>query len=269
MTRGGSSIYQQKTNLFVSGLPNGITEAQVREMFEPFGQIMTILIKNPVPQNEMTRTITSLLPIYSVAYVNFVNEEAALAAFQINKRDPMSAIKVAYYEKGNNPAKAVAPMMDQNGRANTTNYRILFITKLNKRVGEDELKTICAKYGTVQQCKLMQNFNHAGQQVSLGKAQVTYSTTDEASTAMQKLYFESALGDYIQVDFYKSRELRLEQDAQNSDFSRMLTQYSQRYQNNSAGYGRGGYQGRGGYNNNGRGQRQGGNAGAQGGAGRY
>lgn len=80
-------------------------------------------------------------------------------------------------------------------------------------MSEDELKTICAKYGNVQQCKLMQGSNQSGQQVSLGKATVAYSTPEEASTAMKKLYFESQLGDYIQIDFYKSRELRLEQDA--------------------------------------------------------
>jgi len=63
-------------------------------------------------------------------------------------------------------------------------------------------------------------FNQAGQQVSLGKATVAYTTTDEASTAMQKLYFESALGDYIQIDFYQSREARIAHDAINSDFSK-------------------------------------------------
>jgi len=75
---------------------------------------------------------------------------------------------------------------------------------------------------------------------------VAYATSDEASTAMQKLYFESALGDYLEIDFFKSREARIEQDAINSDFSRMLTQYSQRYQKDQLGYGRG----QGGYNNN-------------------
>lgn len=103
MQRGQNSLYQQKTNLFVSGLPNGISETQVKEMFEQFGPIRTVLVKNPVPQNDMTKHITSLLPIYSVAYVNFMSEEAALAAFAINKRDPMASIKVAYYEKGSNP----------------------------------------------------------------------------------------------------------------------------------------------------------------------
>lgn len=52
--------------------------------------------------------------------------------------------------------------------------------------------------------------------MSLGKATVAYSKSDEAATAMQKLYFVSALGDYVQVDFYKSREGRLDQVATNS-----------------------------------------------------
>lgn len=102
MSRGGQnqSSYHQKTNLYVSGLPNDITEAQVRAMFEEFGPIRSVLLKCPMGVNDMTKHITSLLPIYSMAYVNFENEEAALAAFAINKRGPMSQVKVAYYVKG-------------------------------------------------------------------------------------------------------------------------------------------------------------------------
>ena len=88
----------QKTNLYVSGLPNDITESEVRTMFEEFGTIRSILLKCPIMGvNDMTKHITSLLPIYSTAYVNFENEQAALAAFAINQRGPMSQIKVAYY----------------------------------------------------------------------------------------------------------------------------------------------------------------------------
>lgn len=237
-------------------------------MFEEFGEVRSVLLKSPVMQNDMTKHITSLLPIYSMAYVNFESEESALAAFAVNKRDPMSNIKVAYYIRGTTPAVQFNPT-DSDVRGQT-NYRIIFISKLNRRLSSEELQAICSKYGTVQNCKLSMGFNQMGQEVSLGKATVTYATSDEAGTAMQKLYFESALGDYIQIDFYKSREARIEHDAKNSEFSRMVNQYSQRIQNNQYGYGRGqgGYQGRGGYNNS-RGFRQGGNQGAAAGAGRY
>ena len=135
MSRGGQnqSSYLQKTNLYVSGLPNDITEAQVRAMFEEFGPIRSVLLKCPMGVNDMTKHITSLLPIYSMAYVNFENEEAALAAFAINKRGPMSQVKVAYYVRGQgaNQVQFTPNDADVSGQ---TNYRILFLTKLNKRV---------------------------------------------------------------------------------------------------------------------------------------
>ena len=85
---------------------------------------------------------------------------------------------------------------------------------------QDQLKQICGKYGTVTSCKLQTGFNGVGQQVSLGKATVSYSSADEASVALKKLHFESELGDLLSIDFYKTRELRMEQDAQNSEFAK-------------------------------------------------
>jgi len=79
----------------------------------------------------LTKHITSLLPIYSIAYVNFENEESALAAFAINKRNPTASIKVAYYERSTMTVHFIPD--DSNVRGNT-NYRILFLTKLSKRV---------------------------------------------------------------------------------------------------------------------------------------
>lgn len=67
---------------------------------------------------------------------------------------------------------------------------------------------MCSKYGTLQSCRLQMGTNQQGIPISLGKAQVAYTTNDEANVAMNKLYFESALGDYIEIDFYKSRALR-------------------------------------------------------------
>jgi hypothetical protein len=132
-----ASTTVQKTNLFVSGLSNGINEQGVRTIFEEFGPIRSILLKSAVPQNDMTKHITSLLPIFSMAYVNFETEEAATAAFDLNTRNPMSQIRVAYYER-NERAPTTMMATDSDVRGNT-NYRILFITKLNKRVSQRHL----------------------------------------------------------------------------------------------------------------------------------
>jgi len=102
-------------------------------MFAEFGVIRSVLLKCPMGVNEHTKHITSLLPIYSMAYVNFENEEAALAAFAVNKRGPMSQVKVAYYVRGQGPNQVTFTPSD-NDISGNTNYRILFLTKLNKRV---------------------------------------------------------------------------------------------------------------------------------------
>jgi len=105
-------------------------------MFEEFGPIRSILLKNAIVPNDYNKPITPLLPIYSMAYVNFETEEAALAAFSLNKRDPMSPIKVAYYSKGSYATSMNYIGADPDMRGNT-NYRILFIRKLNKKVTQD------------------------------------------------------------------------------------------------------------------------------------
>jgi len=118
-------------------------------------------------QNDMTKHITSLLPIYSMAYVNFEGEEAALAAFAINNRGPDSKVRVAYYVRGSTQHQVQFTPNDSEV-SGSINYRILFLTKINKRVTNEELKEICSKYGNVQACKLSMGFNQQGQQVSFG-----------------------------------------------------------------------------------------------------
>ena len=101
-------------------------------MFQEFGTIRSILLKTPLAVNEQTKHITSMLPIYCMAYVNFENEEDALAAFALNSRNPFSPLKVTYYEK--QPSQPMQMIADDSRGGMSTNYRILFITKMNRGV---------------------------------------------------------------------------------------------------------------------------------------
>ena len=122
-----------KTNMFVSGLPFNITEEQVRAMFAEFGIIKSILIKSPLrPPNEVVKNFSPIIAseMQVQAYINFDTEDAARASLAMNTRDPMSSIKVAYYDKKNQ-------MRITNNEAdvrNNVNYRILFLSKLNRKV---------------------------------------------------------------------------------------------------------------------------------------
>lgn len=246
----------QKTNLFVSGLPFPVTEEEVRKMFTPYGAVKSVYLKNPIQTNEQqqndgARVIQSLLPLNSIAYVNMETEEAAMKAFEIGKKG--SKVKISFYQAQNNLIPRAEKVQD-HGVVGNTHYRVLFVTKINKRVTEEQLIQTCGKHGKVLSCKLHMGADGFGNAVSLGKAIVTYASTDDASNAMKKLYFEDSLGQYLSIDFYKNRELRTEQKAQKSDFAQTLTQIAQTVASNqSYGYGyRGGYQNRGhqGYQNN-------------------
>lgn len=111
-----------------------MSESEVRAMFAEFGNVRSVLLKSPLaPQQETQHmsAITSMLPIYSMAYVNFDTEESAAAALALNRRNPMSKISVTYYER-----QPTQPVQMEADPRNATNYRILFITKMNKRVSK-------------------------------------------------------------------------------------------------------------------------------------
>jgi len=45
--------------------------------------------------------------------------------------------------------------------------------------------------------------------ISKGTAEVFYVKKEDAGIAIQKLYFETELGDNLTVDFYKLKEVRI------------------------------------------------------------
>jgi hypothetical protein len=45
--------------------------------------------------------------------------------------------------------------------------------------------------------------------ISKGAAEVFYLKKEDAGVAIQKLYFESELGENISIDFYKLKEARI------------------------------------------------------------
>jgi hypothetical protein len=45
--------------------------------------------------------------------------------------------------------------------------------------------------------------------ISKGAAEVFYVKKEDAGVAIQKLYFESELGDNLTIDFYKLKEARI------------------------------------------------------------
>ena len=105
-------------------------------MFAPYGGVKSVYLKNPIATTDMqqtdgTRVLQSLLPLNSIAYVNMDTEEAAVKAFEISKKVPK--INISYYQAQNNLIPRAEKVQDQ-GVVGNTHYRVLFVTKLDKRV---------------------------------------------------------------------------------------------------------------------------------------
>jgi len=72
------------------------------------------------------------------------------------------------------------------------------------------LRSICSKYGTVVELNLKKK-TYDGEQVSTGQATVTFSSKSEAAQALQKLPFETELGDNVQPDIYQMPQGRMKE----------------------------------------------------------
>ena len=108
-------------------------------MFTPYGAVKSVYLKNPIQTNEQiqqndgARVIQSLLPLNSIAYVNMETEEAAMKAFEISKKVPK--VKISFYQAQNNLIPRAEKVQD-HGVVGNTHYRVLFVTKINKKVSE-------------------------------------------------------------------------------------------------------------------------------------
>lgn len=67
---------------------------------------------------------------------------------------------------------------------------------------------MCDKYGTIESITLKTKIV-GGKVESRGIGIVQYQAKDQAAEALKKLPFETDLGDFLQVDFYESKESRM------------------------------------------------------------
>lgn len=123
-------------------------------------------------------------------------------------------------------------------------YLTLFLTRLDKRLTHQTLREIADKHGTVTGCSLRMGQDKFGNTISLGKATVTYASKEEAAKAQQSLYFEDRLGKLINIDFYKPKQV-LMQEHKGSVELEMLAKHYLKTQNNQGFGGSHQYQNRG------------------------
>ena len=91
-----------------------------------------------------------------------------------------------------------------------THFRVLFIKGLYKNVTRNELKEVCSKYGEVETLTLKTKVQ-GGKIESRGIAIVQFAERSHATEAMKKLPYQRELGELLDVDFYQSKESRMQE----------------------------------------------------------
>lgn len=196
------------TNLYVEKLPIVFQESDVFNLFSKFGTVKSIKLKKPTSNVQLSDI--NLHPCS--AYVNMATEQEAKEAMdELNWKQILpgaNPLKVDYYQRANRFLGAFSGL-ERSELINNNHFRVLFIKGLFRSVTRDQLREECEKYGIVESLTLKTKIeNH--QVVSRGIGIVQYATKGEATEALNKLLFISELGDFLDIDYYQSKESRMQ-----------------------------------------------------------
>lgn len=170
-------------NLFIAGLPPGTHDERLREVFAPFGPIISAKVMVDLKTKQLR----------SHGFVRYANaDSAALAVTSMHRRkmdDAHPPIHVAY-----------ATHTDQD---RSTECEVVYIRNLPDTVSVEHLRQAFSIYGTVLDVTLPV-FNNNGHQ---GVGFVRFQTVDEAREAVTKAHNTCPFGGdkAIQVRFKESK----------------------------------------------------------------
>ncbi|XP_077286154.1 CUGBP Elav-like family member 1 isoform X3 [Arctopsyche grandis] len=152
--------------MFVGQVPRSMDENDLRQMFEEFGRVHQI----NVLRDKVTGTSKGC------CFVTFFTRKAALKA-----QDALHNIKTLV---GMHHPIQMKPADSEN-----RNERKLFVGMLNKKLGENEVRTLFSGHGSIEECTVLRDT--AGQ--SKGCAFVTFTTKQAAFAAIKALHHSQTM----------------------------------------------------------------------------
>lgn len=137
--------------------------------------------------------------------------EAAIQGLNGKTLD-LNQLRVSYYERSQN-YHAHAQMLaqqEENDIVNGVHYKILFIKNLPKNVTQDQLTQKCKAFGDLVSCQIKKSNFQGGYAASRGMAIVSFMKKADAQKAQQALYMDKELGHEIDIDYYRDKNLRMQ-----------------------------------------------------------
>ncbi|KAK1443574.1 polyadenylate binding protein [Babesia gibsoni] len=211
-----SKMSEVFTNLYVRNFPETWTEDDLKETFEKYGEITSMMLKS----DEKGRRF---------AFVNFVEHKMAKEAV-----DSQNGVKLEGMEEG----MLVCPHMDKakrqamlkaqfdstyNEQRNKFMGVNLYIKNLDDSMDDAGLRDLFKQYGTVTSSKVMRDVNG----LSRGFGFVCFSRPDEATKAVAGMHLKLVKNKPLYVGLAEKREQRMSRMQQRNRQNEMM-QYGDR-----------------------------------------
>ncbi|KAG8743568.1 Protein phosphatase PP2A regulatory subunit B [Ceratobasidium sp. 414] len=198
-----SKIDEQKaqfTNVYVKNIDLEITEAEFRDMFEPFGTITSAVLQTDVEGKSR-----------GFGFVNYErHEDAEKAVNELNEKDIKG--KPLYVGRAQKKAERVSELQRSHEQAKQERQSKyagvnLYVKNLDDDVDDDKLRAEFEAFGTITSCKVMRN----ERDISKGFGFVCFSTPDEATKAVTEMNNKMIGSKPLYVSLAQRRDVRRQQ----------------------------------------------------------
>lgn len=152
--RDNSIRFNTQNNLFIKNIPQTTTPREVYEYFKEFGDISSLKVNEDEIGNHL-----------GYGYITYYNPEDAEKAIQKTKNNKVWGVtlEVSHFQKKNERLLGYGVQKQS-----------LYINNFPENYTEDDLNKLCAKYGKVESCKILED--------TQGRKYAMVQYSDEQST---------------------------------------------------------------------------------------
>ncbi|KAK2196869.1 bifunctional Nucleotide-binding alpha-beta plait domain superfamily/RNA recognition motif domain/Polyadenylate-binding protein-Hyperplastic disc protein/RNA-binding domain superfamily/PABP [Babesia duncani] len=186
------------TNLYVRNFPESFTEDDLKELFSPYGEITSMMIKSDDKGRKF-------------AFINFADTKMARSALDglngTRVQDNIEPLLVCQHQgKARRQAMLRAQFGSNAQEQRQKNFGVnLYIKNIEDSIGDEELRDIFSQYGTVTSAKVMRDASG----VSRGFGFVCFSKLEEATKAVAGTHLKLVKNKPLYVGLAEKREQRL------------------------------------------------------------
>ncbi|QRW00002.1 RNA recognition motif protein [Ceratobasidium sp. AG-Ba] len=198
-----SKIDEQKaqfTNVYVKNLDPEVTEAEFKELFEPFGDITSAVLQTDAEGKSR-----------GFGFVNFErHEDAEKAVNELNEKEirgkPLYVGRAQKKAERQNELQRSHEQAKQERQSKYAGVN-LYVKNLDDDVDDDKLRAEFEAFGTITSCKVMRN----ERDISKGFGFVCFSTPDEATKAVTEMNNKMIGSKPLYVSLAQRRDVRRQQ----------------------------------------------------------